>query len=203
MALIRITWDRDVGTFMVETGEQAEHEDTEADEGVAHPRDADSKSRRDEITWTPKVQDGVESVVLVLCPDKRPIYVENLPPPWIDKLFKSEVFIESPQVFLGGSRPPQSPSPEGVEGFVAIPGSEKLNRVRKCLLMIEGEPAFSRAKTYLDCVDVEDEDDYVKVTPKKYLEEDWRPINKGLEEAFGKQGARWTTEGRKSHWKVL
>lgn len=203
MALIRITWDRDVGTFMVETGEQAEHEDTEADEGVAHPRDADSKSRRDEITWTPKVQDGVESVVLVLCPDKRPIYIENLPSPWIDKLFKSEVFIESPQVFLGGYRPTSSPSPREVEGFVAVPGTERLNRVRKCLLLIEGEPAFNSAKTYLDCVDVEDEDDYVKVTPKKYLEDDWRPINKGLEEAFGKQGARWTTEGRKSHWKVL
>ena len=201
MALIRITWDRDVGTFMVETGEQAEHEDTESDEGVAHPRDADSKSRRDEITWIPKVQDGVESVVLVLCPDRRPIYVENLPSPWIDKLFKSEVFIESPQVFLGG--PASSPPSPEVEGFDAIPGSEKLNLVRKCLHMIEGEPAFNSAKTYLDCVDVEDEDDYVKVTPKKFLEDDWRPINKGLEEAFGKQGARWTTEGRKSHWKVL
>ncbi len=190
MTLVRITWDRDVGTFMVETGEQAEHENTDSGEGS------------DEITWIPKVQDGVESVVLVLCPDKRPIYVENLPPPWIDKLFKSEVIIESPQIFLGGSRPPQSPSPEA-EGFVTIPGSEKLNRVRKCLHMIEGEPAFNQAKTYLDCVDVENEDDYVKVTPKIYLEDDWRPINKGLEEAFGKQGARWTTEGRNSHWKVL
>ncbi len=192
MSLIRITWDRDVGTFMVETGEQAEHEDTEAEEnGVG------------EMTWIPKVQDGVDSVVLVLHPDRRPIYVENLPSPWIDKLFKSEVFIESPQVFLGRSRPPQSPSPEEVEGLVTVPGSEKLNRVRKCLHLIEGEPAFSRAKTYLDCVDVEDEGDYIKVTPKKYLEDDWRPINKGLEEAFGKQGARWTTEGRKSHWKVM
>ncbi len=191
MNLIRITWDRGVGTFMVETGDQVEHEGTESEENGS-----------DEITWTPKVQNGVKSVVLVLCPDRGPIYIENLPSPWIDKLFKSEVFIESPQVFLGGSRPPQSPSP-GVEGFVAVPGSEKLNRVRKCLLMIEGEPAFSRAKTYLDCVDVEDEDDYVKVTPKKFLEDDWRPINKGLEEAYGKQGARWTTEGRKSHWKVL
>jgi len=201
MNLIRITWDRDIGTFMVETGEQVEHEDTESDEGVAHPRVADSKSGRDEITWIPKVQDGIDSVVLVLCPDRQPIYVENLPPPWIDKLFRSEVIIESPQVFLGGPTP-APPSPE-VEGFVAIPGSEKLNRVRKCLHMIEGEPAFNGAKTFLDCVDVEDEDDYVKVTPKKFLEDDWRPINKGLEEAYGKQGARWTTEGRKSHWKVL
>ncbi len=192
MTLVRITWDRDVGTFMVETGEQAEHEDTESEENGG-----------DEITWTPKVQDGVDSVVLVLHPDRRPIYVENLPSPWIDKLFKSEVFIESPQVFLGGYRPPQSPSPGEVEGFVAVPGTEKLNRVRKCLHMIEGEPAFNQAKTYLDCVDVDDEDDYDKVTPKKYLEDDWRPINKGLEEAFGKQGARWTTEGRKSHWRVL
>lgn len=199
MKLIRITWDRDVGTFTVETGEQTEHEDTEADEGVAHPRDADSKS----ITWTPKVQDGIKSVVLVLCPDRGPIYIENLPSPWIDKLFKSEVFIESPQVFLGGSRPPQSPSPEEIEGFVTVSGSEKLNRVRRCLYLIEGEPAFNQAKTYLDCVDVEDEDNYVKVTPKKFLEVDWRPMHKGLEEAFGKQGARWTTEGRKSHWRVL
>ena len=188
MKLIRITWDRDVGTFMVETGEQAEHEDAESEE-----------NERDELTWTPKLQN--DSVVLVLSPDRRPIYVENLPPSWIDKLFKSEVFIESPQVFLGG--PTSSPPSPEVEGFVAIPGSEKLNRVRKCLHMIEGEPAFSQAKTYLDCVDVEDEDDYVKVTPKKFLEDDWRPINKGLEEAYGKQGARWTTEGRKSHWKVL
>lgn len=191
MNLIRITWDRDVGTFMVETGEQAEHEDTESEE-----------NGRDEITWIPKVQDGVESVVLVLCPDRRAVYVENLPPSWIDKLFKSEVFIESPQVFLGGPTSSPPPSTE-VEGFIAIPGSEKLNRVRKCLHMIEGEPAFNQAKTFLDCVDVEDEDDYVKVTPKKFLEDDWRPINKGLEEAYGKQGARWTTEGRKSHWKVM
>ena len=191
MTLVRITWDRDVGTFTVETGEQVEHEDTELEEDGG-----------DEITWAPKLQDGVESVVLVLCPDRRPIFVENLPSPWLDKLFKSEVYIESPQVFLGGFRPP-SASPGEVEGFVAIPGSERLNRVRRCLHMIEGEPAFNGAKTYLDCVDVEDGDDYVKVTPKKFLEDDWRPINKGLEEAFGKQGARWTTEGRKSHWKVL
>ena len=193
MNLIRITWDRDVGTFTVETGEPVEHENAESEEDGG-----------DEITWIPKLQNVVESVVLVLCPDRRPIYVENLPPSWIEKLFKSEVFIDSPQVFLGGFRPSTpSPSPEGVDGFVAISGSEKFNSVRKCLHMIEGEPAFSRAKTYLDCVDVEDGDDYVKVTPKKFLEEDWRPINKGLEEAFGKQGSRWTTEGRKSHWKVF
>ena len=194
MNLIRVTWDRDRGTFTVETGEQAEREDTESGEN----------NGRGEITWIPKLLNRVESVVLVLCPDRRPIYVENLPPPWIEKLFKSEVFIESPQVFLGGFTPsPPSPSPEEVEGFVPISGSEKLNRVRKCLYTIEGEPAFNRAKTYLDCVDVEDEENYVKITPKKFLEDDWQPINKGLEKAYGKQGMRWISDGRKSHWKVL
>jgi len=230
--LIRVSWDRDLGTFMVETGELIRHdelteEETAELEGLrnqlgsygeflnlgdleekereqvfaAKKRRAELEERgREEMIWVPKPQDEVESVVLVLQPDSRPIYVENLPPSWIEKLLRSEVIIGSPQVFLGGGTPPP-PSTNEAEGFVEVPGSEKLNRVRKCLYTTEGDPVFRDAETYLDCVDVVDEDDCVKVTPKKFLESDWAPINGALKTAFG-DGVKWTTQGKTSHWKI-
>lgn len=231
MKLIRVSWNRE-GTFMVETGELIRHdelteEETAELEGLrsqlepygdflnlgdleeeereqvfaAKKRRAELEERgREEMVWMPKPQGEVESVVLVLQPDERPIYVENLPSSWIEKLFRSEVIIGSPQVFLGGQTPP--PRSTEAEGFVEIPGSEKLNRVRKCLYTTEGDPVFRDAETYLDCVDVVDEDDCVKVTPRKFLEKDWAPINDALKTAFG-DGVRWTTEGKSSHWKIL
>lgn len=237
MRLIRVSWDRDLGTFMVETGKEGRRDLSEEEkaelEGLKNQLEPygdflnvgdleekerekvfETKARRaelegsTEIIWTPKAKNEVESVVLVIWPDKRPIYVENLPSEWIEKLFKSEVIIENPQVILGRGPPPEAREETRVEeetrvDIAAVPGSDRLNRVRKCLYALKGKPDFRGAETYLDCVDVVDEDNYVKVTPKRWLEEDWRPINDGLETAFGKQGIRWTTEGKTSHWRVL
>lgn len=230
MKLIRASWNRE-GTFMVETGELIRHDELTEEETAelkglrnqlesygeflnlgdlegeereqvfaAKKRRAELEGRsREEIIWTPKPQDEIESVVLVLQPDNRPIYVENLPSSWIEKLFRSEVIIESPQVFLGGP-PPRSTEED--EDLAEVPGSEKLNRVRKCLYSTEGDPVFRDAETYLDCVDMVDEDDCVKVTPKKFLEKDWAPINGALKTAFGDE-VKWMTEGKTSHWKVF
>lgn len=230
MRLIRVSWDRDLGTFMVETGKEIAQHDLSEEEKVeledlknqlepygeflnvgdleeeergkvfsAKGRRAELEGKTSkEIVWIPKPENEVESVVLVLCPDSRPRYVENLPLEWIEKLFKSEVIIEKPQVFLGASTLTTS---DEAEGFDTAPGSDKLNRVRKCLYKIKGDPVFRTAETYLDCVNVVDEGDFVKVTPKKYLEADWEPINEGLGIAFGKT-AEWITEGKTSHWKI-
>jgi len=229
--LIRVSWNRE-GTFMVETGELIGHELTEEENAElkmlrnqlepygdflnlgeleeeereqvfgAKKRRAELEEKgREEMIWVPKPLGEVKSVVLVLQPDTKPIYVENLPPSWIEKLFRSEVIIESPKIFLGGETPPPR-STEGNEGFVEVQGSDKLNRVRKCLYTTEGDPVFRDAETYLDCVNVADEDDRVKVTPKKFLEGDWAPINGALKTAFGDE-VKWTTEGKTSHWKIL
>lgn len=237
MRLIRVAWDPNSLSFMVEVGELVKQQELTKEEKTeltnlrnqlepygdfmnlgeleeeerekvfaakGRRAELEEKVSKEEIIWTPKPEDEVKSVVLVLAPNRIPVYVENMPNEWIDKLFKSEITIESPQVFLGG---PVALTPESEEkpGFIKIPGSDKLNRVRKCLFMIEEKPKtvhFKDADTYLDCVDVIDEENYVRVTPKRFLEDDWAPINEILKATFGDE-SQWTTEGRTSHWKVF
>lgn len=231
MKLTRVTWSREQpGKFMVETGEVQQltsEEEAELDSlrlqlepygeflnlgevaqeemdelFKAKARRAELEGRsREQIIWGAKSEDEVRSIVLVLQPLAIPVYVENLPGEWIDKLFKS-VVIQTPT------------TPQDKKSPLLIPPSMDLGeQIRECLLEIEGSPSFkdasgTPAETYLDCVTIEKVEaahagqaSHFKITPRKYLEDDWKPINNKLGEVFG-QKLTWTTEGRQSHWKV-
>jgi len=230
MKLTRVTWSREQsGKFMVETGELQKltpEEEKELDSlrlqleqygdflnlGDVPQEEMDelfkAKARRGEledrsraqITWTAKPEDEVRSIVLVLQPLMLPTYVENLPNKWIDKIFDPAIY--------------RLPSPTGKEESEKetqplIPPSLDLGeQIRECLLEIEGTPTFKDAKTYLDCVTIEEVESrpgqpasHFKIMPKKYLEDDWKPINNKLGDVF-KQKLTWTRDSKNSHWKV-
>ena len=222
MKLTRITWSREQpGKFMVETGdihELTSEEKKELDSlrqqleqygdflnlGDVAPEDMDelfkAKARRGElesrsseqITWAAKSEKEVRSIVLVLQPPRLPVYVENLPGEWIDKIFNSVIIQTSPTQS-------ESPPPPSIKGLD--------ERIRTAIFEIEGTPKFKDAKNYLDCIDMEEVEgdaqtaSHFKLTPKKFLEDDWKPINDKLSKVFGQKLA-WITEGRTSHWKI-
>jgi len=157
---------------------------------------------RERIVWAAKSEDEVESIVLVLQPLTVPTYVENLPAEWIDKIFNSVIIQPfSPETT---TPPPQEEEPTPLIPPPLPPLGEQ---IKTCLLEIEGTPTFKDATTYLDCVTIEEIEKSVssaghfKVMPKKFLEDDWRPINDKLQDVFGQQ-LSWTRDGKKSHWKV-
>ena len=226
MKLTRITWSREQpGKFMVETGDI--HELTSEEEaelsslrdqleqygdfvnlGDIPPEEMDelfkAKARRGElesrsseqITWAAKPEDEVRSIVLVLQPQLLPVYVENLPGEWIDKIFNSVIIQTAP---TQSEAPPPSPPIKVGLG----------ERIRTTILAIDGTPKFKDAKNYLDCIDMEEVEgrghgqpaSHIRITPKKFLEDDWKPINDMLSKVFGKK-LTWTTEGKSSHWKI-
>ncbi len=226
MKLTRVTWSRE-NKFMVETGEFHELTDEEKKEldslrlqlepygdfvnlGELSPEESDrlfkakarrgeleNRSTRAEIVWDAKAEGEIRSVVLVLRPTANPVYVENLPDEWIDKIFNS-VIIQAPS---SGPLASKSDSP--------LPSPPRVleEQIRECLREIEATPKFKGAETYLDCVDIEEVEgnaevaSHFKITPKKYLEDDWGPINHKLEAVFGQRKV-WITDAKNSHWKV-
>ena len=224
MKLTRVTWSREQ-KFMVETGEIHELTSEEKKEldslrqqleqygdflnlGDVAPEEMDelfkAKARRadlesrssEQITWAAKAEDEVRSIVLVLQPQLPPVYVENLPGEWIDKIFNSVIIQTSPT--QSESPPPPPPTKIGLD-----------ERLRTAIFEIEGTPKFKDANNYIDCVDIEEVEggghgqpaSHFKITPKKFLEDDWKPINDKLSKVFGQKLA-WVTEGKTSHWKI-
>jgi len=159
---------------------------------------------RERLVWAAKPEDEVESIVLVLQPEMAPTYVENLPAEWIDKIFNSKVLI---QPFLSPAVAPTEDPPS--ETPLIPPSPPPLEeQIKTCIREIEGTPTFKNATTYLDCVTIEEVEGshgapagHFKITPKKYLEDDWKPINDKLGDVFGQQ-LTWTRDKKKSHWKV-
>ena len=169
----------------------------------------EEKESKSEITWLPKQEEEVQSVMLVLMPDRNPIYVENMPSAWLDKLFQPQIIIDQPQILVGKAsreasetrtEPRETPSQ-----YVDDPElSKKVNKIRKIIQDIEGKPVMPGKDNFLECVDVsEDEEGVTIVMPKKWLGDDWKPINEMLGKAFGEHGLQWTTQGRESHWKIF
>ncbi|GAH81511.1 unnamed protein product, partial [marine sediment metagenome] len=93
-------------------GDVAPEEMNELFKAKARRGELESRSS-EQITWAAKAEDEVRSIVLVLQPQLLPVYVENLPGEWIDKIFNSVIIQTSPTQSEGS--PPSPPIKIGLD----------------------------------------------------------------------------------------
>jgi hypothetical protein len=152
--------------------------------------------------WEIVPEAEVESVVLIVSPRAIPVYVENMPEGWLERLFTQQLIIESPQIYLGspGTAPPvaRPAPPQDSRGYTPDSGlSAKHNKVIETIYKVD--PA------YLELLEIKPEGDYVIVHPYEWLGEPWGRIEQALTKQFG-ESAAWISKGkgdRDAHWEVL
>lgn len=161
----------------------------------------EARSQASKTVWEIVPESEVQSVVLVLRPGYRVIYVENLPGEWIDKLFSQQLILENPQIHIsspGSSQPAAQPAPQDTRAYMQDSTlSAKHNKVIETIYKVD--------PTYLELLEIKQEGDFIIVHPYDWLGEPWGKINQAFEKQFG-ESAAWISKGkgdRDAHWEVL
>uniref|UniRef100_A0A6M3MAD3 Uncharacterized protein n=1 Tax=viral metagenome TaxID=1070528 RepID=A0A6M3MAD3_9ZZZZ len=147
------------------------------------------------LIWTP--MDDVRTVVLISTPEALPIYVENIPSEWIEKLLSQQMIIEKPQIYVGGGGAPVSreASPP-TSGYPRDPNlSERGNLVREII--------WNLYPKNMELLEISENAKIINLFPTDWLDEKWSPIDKALKSRF--KDAQWISKGagdKKAHWEV-
>jgi len=148
------------------------------------------------LVWTPVADADVRTVVLISTPRTLPIYVENMPPEWIEKLLSQQMIIENPQIYVGGTAPASRESPPPTSGYPRDPKlSERGNLVREVIWKLYPEN--------MELFEFSESAEVVSLLPRKWLDEKWNPIDKALKSRF--TDAEWKSKGtgdKMAHWEV-
>ena len=170
----------------------------------------EQKEGRTEIDFIPVTNEISSIVMIVPCPqstgglvstelERNPIYVENMPQEWIDKLFSQQLIIEN--LNIGGIPAvvqEAQKSEAQKEGYAPNPEfSKKHNRVREIMHKVNPE--------IFKVVATSEEIDFIFLKPTKWLGDLWKPLDDALKTAFG-EGAAWISQGqgdKEAHWEVL
>jgi len=147
------------------------------------------------LVWTPVAD--VQTVVLISTPRTLPIYVENMPSEWIEKLLSQQMIIENPQIYVGGTAPASRESPPPTSGYPRDPKlSERGNLVREVVWKLYPED--------IELFEFSESGEIVILFPKKWLgSEKWVPIDQALKSRF--KDAEWKSKGtgdKMAHWEV-
>jgi len=146
------------------------------------------------LIWTP-VED-VSTVILIVDQENLPIYVENMPSAWIEKLLSQQMIIENPQIYVGGGVPASKDSPAPTSGYPRDPNlSERGNLVR--------ETIWNLYPKNMELLEISENAKIINVFPTDWLDEKWSPIDKALKSRF--KDAQWISKGagdKKAHWEV-
>lgn len=145
--------------------------------------------------WYPVEQHLIESLFIVVSPNLRHTYVENLPSNLIEKLLQPQITLN----FGAGQTPISAPS-AAESPPLDDPGALQSctpNELRVIGVIAQDTPRWP------DFVAIKEEDPgIVFVRPHKFLKDDWTPINRALRAAFGDC---WKSGGRgdaSAHWQI-
>ena len=245
--LIRVTFDRhDPGSLNVEYGrtslipleelemqrlaaELKEYSSFTATEKAspAKMRELEVKKKRyDELerisngadtVWETQPISAVESVLLIITPDARTVYVENIPEELIQKMLMDQPVIVN---VTQGPAPAYLHMPLQVEDQPQLP-SGSLELVKQAIGNIQETPTMAANKDqpwvamrssdgkYHGLVYVSEIDPSGAVSvpgvvyawPVKFMKDDWNPVNNALKDAFG-ENLEWVTAKKYSHWRI-
>ncbi|MBU0846825.1 hypothetical protein KKH23_06500 [Patescibacteria group bacterium] len=142
------------------------------------------------LVWTPVAD--VRTVVLISTPRTLPIYVENMPSEWIEKLLSQQMIIENPQIYVGGA----APISREASGYPRDPNlSERGNLVR--------ETIWNLYPKNMELLEISENAGIVSLFPTDWLDDKWSPIDKALKSRF--KDAEWKSKGtgdKMAHWEV-
>lgn len=144
------------------------------------------KAGREHIEWI--LADDVTSILLLTKQSHLPVYVENLPDFMLDKLFSSNLNIQQATITFGarGAQIDETPS-------------EEVETLKQHVM----RALATGRNNWADLVELEEQPDgSVRINPKKFLEEDWNPINTALRNVFGDV---WKSKGpgdKNVHWLI-
>lgn len=144
--------------------------------------------------WYPIEQHLIESLFIVVSPNLRHTYVENLPPTLIEKLLQPQITLN-----FGAGQSPISVTSAAESPPLDDPGnlqSHTPNELRVIGIIAQDTPKWP------DFVAIEEEEPgIVFVRPHRFLKDDWGPINRALKAVFGSKCWKSLGSGDASaHW---
>uniref|UniRef100_A0A6M3M9M6 Uncharacterized protein n=2 Tax=viral metagenome TaxID=1070528 RepID=A0A6M3M9M6_9ZZZZ len=160
------------------------------------------KRTQESVNWHPVDEDLVDTLLIILSPQMRHTYVENLPPQLLEKLLEPQMtfnFGTMAAAVREETKPEIPPEKEdegpthpraGLEGVTS-------NELAVIQVLITAKPNWT------EYVSVKEEDGVVYVRPHKFLGDDWGPVNAALKKAYGE--STWKSKGagdRDAHWEV-
>jgi len=159
----------------------------------------EQKKTESSLEFIPVPIDEVYSIILVIRPNHLPVYVQNMPEEWIDKLFSQNFTLNMGAPIQGNTATPEPEEATKPAGFVYDSKlSLKHNKIRETLQKAGG----------LDLVEITidpENPELINITPLDWLGDDYKPIDTILRNQFG-ESASWVSKGRgdrKAHWSVL
>lgn len=145
--------------------------------------------------WYPIEHHLIESLFIVVSPNLRHTYVENLPPNLIEKLLQPQITLNfgTGQGAISVPSATEAPPPDDSGGLQ----SHTPNELRVIEVIAQDTPKWP------DFVAIKEEKpNVVFVRPHTFLKDDWTPINRALRAAFGDC---WKSKGRgdaSAHWEI-
>lgn len=144
--------------------------------------------------WYPIEAHLIESLFIVVSPNLRHTYVENLPPNLIEKLLEPQITLNfgTGQGPISVTSATEASPPDDLGDLQ----SHTPNEIEVIGVIAQDTPNWP------DFVAIKEEKPgVVFVRPPRYLKDDWTPINRAIRAAFG--GDCWITKGKgdtTAHW---
>ena len=162
------------------------------------------KRAQESVNWHPVDEELIDTLLIILSPQMRHTYVENLPPQLLEKLLEPQMPFNfgTMAAAVKEETKPEIP-PEKEDEGVSHPRTEEALKgvTAKELKVIE--VLVTAKSNWTEYVSVKEEDGVVYVRPHKFLGDDWGPVNAALKKAYGE--STWKSKGagdRDAHWEV-
>lgn len=165
----------------------------------------EQKNTQPRLEFTPIPADEIISLIAVIQPNRLPIYVQNMPAEWLEKLFAQQLTLNigtSVQQPVSPAATSETPEPDV---YVYDPNkSTKHNKIIEVLHNVS-LPSGKKAINMVEITPDANNPEFITILPTCWLGSDYTPLDKALKNQFG-EGAAWISKGqgdKTAHWQIL